>query len=103
MRRGQQWLRPLCLGGLVQRAGVENPCASPNHDKREIKSRCHGWAKRSDKRPHYDMIQIKLGDRTGGPAATSGPEQLALTNHDKESFNFGVMAEASVLPLACGT
>ena len=34
----------------------------------------------------------------GGPAATSGPAQLALTNHDKESFNFGVMAEPSVLP-----
>jgi hypothetical protein len=26
---------------------------------------------------------------------------LALTNHDKESFNFGVTAEPSVLRLAC--
>jgi hypothetical protein len=26
---------------------------------------------------------------------------LALTNDDKESFNFGVMAEAGVLPLRC--
>ena len=26
---------------------------------------------------------------------------LALTNHDKESFNFGVMAELSVLPHSC--
>jgi len=47
------------------------------------------------------MIQIKLVDRIGGPAATSGPAQLALTNHDKESFNFGVTTKASVLPLAC--
>jgi hypothetical protein len=43
------------------------------------------------------MIQIKLVDRTGGPAATSGPAQLALTNHDKGGSD--VMAEPSVLLL----
>ena len=45
---------------------------------------------------HLDPNQISRSN--GGPAATSGPAQLALTNHDKESFNFGVMAEQSVLP-----
>jgi hypothetical protein len=57
-------------------------------------------AKCTDAVRNYTLIQIKLVDRTGGPAATSGPAQLALTNHDKESFNFGAMAEPSVLPLA---
>ena len=36
--------------------------------------------------------------QSSGPAQELGSAALALTNHDKESFNFGVMAEASVLP-----
>jgi hypothetical protein len=39
----------------------------------------------------------------GGPvrATVRHSTALALSNHDKESFNFGVMAEQSVLPLTC--
>jgi hypothetical protein len=39
-----------------------------------------------------------LGRASAGMATHTA---LASTNHDKESFNFGAMAEPSVLPLMC--
>ena len=44
--------------------------------------RCHGYGKSSDKQRHYDMIQIKLVDRTGGPARGWGHLRTG-PNHDK--------------------
>ena len=59
---------------------------------RRIKSRGH-HIRQGGALTHSIAMQ-----QSSGPAQELGSAALALTNHDKESFNFGVMAEASVLP-----